>query len=218
MEYSFNCFNSNHVFGSVGLRKKDYCILNRQYSAKEYEDLRGAIVAEIKAKGEYGEFFPVAMSPFGYNETVAHEQFPLTKEEALKQGFEWEDYPRGTYDKGTIPWDSAPDSINDIGNLDVAKEIFTCLQCKKNYKIIADEFAFYKNLQIPLPRLCPDCRHSRRFNARGPNRLWHRQCMCVVGAHAHHKEGRCPNEFETSYAPERPEIVYCESCYNSEVV
>ncbi|MBI5220488.1 MAG: hypothetical protein HY978_01465 [Candidatus Liptonbacteria bacterium] len=28
----------------------------------------------------------------------------------------------------------------------------------------------------------------------------------------------CPNEFETSYAPERPEIIYCESCYNAEVV
>ena len=27
----------------------------------------------------------------------------------------------------------------------------------------------------------------------------------------------CKKEFETSYAPDRPEIVYCESCYNKEV-
>ena len=27
----------------------------------------------------------------------------------------------------------------------------------------------------------------------------------------------CKNEFETSYAPDRPEIVYCEQCYNEEV-
>ncbi|MFH1193084.1 MAG: hypothetical protein V1656_02080 [Candidatus Jorgensenbacteria bacterium] len=33
-----------------------------------------------------------------------------------------------------------------------------------------------------------------------------------------HGGGKCPNEFETSYAPERKEIVYCESCYNAEVV
>ncbi|MES2023631.1 MAG: hypothetical protein V4439_03025 [Patescibacteria group bacterium] len=28
---------------------------------------------------------------------------------------------------------------------------------------------------------------------------------------------RCNVEFETSYAPERPEIVYCEKCYQQEV-
>jgi hypothetical protein len=30
------------------------------------------------------------------------------------------------------------------------------------------------------------------------------------------KEG-CKNEFETSYAPEGSEIVYCERCYQQEV-
>ena len=30
------------------------------------------------------------------------------------------------------------------------------------------------------------------------------------------KEG-CENEFETAYAPEREEKVYCESCYNKEI-
>ena len=28
--------------------------------------------------GEWGEFFPSSLSPFGYNETVAQEYFPLT--------------------------------------------------------------------------------------------------------------------------------------------
>jgi len=228
VHYSYYCFNSNNCFGSAGLQKKDYCILNKQHSKDSYENLKNRIIEDMQKRGEYGEFFPASVSAFGYNESAAQEQFPLTKEEALRQGFRWEDYPRGTYDKGTISWDSVPDSVNDIGNLDVAKEIFTCLQCKKNYKIIANEFAFYKNLQIPLPRLCPDCRHSLRFSARGPNRLWHRQCGCSgvksqngiyqnVFPHFHGIE-RCPNEFETSYAPERPEIVYCEQCYQSEVI
>jgi len=31
------------------------------------------------------------------------------------------------------------------------------------------------------------------------------------------KEG-CDVEFETTYAPDRPEIVYCEKCYQKEVV
>ena len=33
-----------------------------------------------------------------------------------------------------------------------------------------------------------------------------------------HGARHCPNEFETSYAPDRAEIVYCESCYQVEVV
>ena len=35
--------------------------------------------------------------------------------------------------------------------------------------------------------------------------------------HAHGTEP-CPNEFETTYSPDRPEIVYCEQCYQQEVV
>jgi hypothetical protein len=34
----------------------------------------------------------------------------------------------------------------------------------------------------------------------------------------HDHENRCPNEFETSYAPDRKEIVYCEACYLKEVI
>jgi hypothetical protein len=40
--------------------------------------------------------------------------------------------------------------------------------------------------------------------------------MCDKTNHSH--EGKCPVEFETSYAPDRKEIVYCEQCYNAEVV
>jgi hypothetical protein len=207
VDYSMYCFNSNHLFGCVGLRKKDYCILNKQYNKNDYEILVENIRNELKAKGEYGQFFDSQFSCFGYNESAAQEQFPLKKEEALKQGFKWEDTPRGTYGKETKKWEEIPDSINDI-DFDVAKAIFVCTQCEKNYKIIENEFIFYKKLSIPLPRLCPDCRHTRRFVARGPNKLWHRSCM---------KEG-CINEFETPYSPDRPEKIYCESCYQQEVM
>ncbi len=87
------------------------------------------------------------------------------------------------------------------------KEVFVCLECKKNYRIIVDELSFYKRMKIPIPRNCPECRHIKRFKARGPNKLWRRSCM---------NEG-CKNEFETSYAPDRSEIIYCEKCYQQEV-
>lgn len=166
--------------------------------------------------GEWGEFLPPAMSSFGYNETAAYEQFPLTKEAALVKGFKWEDSPRGTYGKETVIWNDFPDSINDLPNdFNLNKAIFVCLECKKNYRVIDSELVFYKRLEIPIPRSCPDCRHIKRFKNRGPNKLWHRVCMCEKENHQH--PGKCEIEFETNYAPDRPEIIYCEKCYQQEV-
>jgi len=207
MDYSMYCFNSNNLFGCVGMRKKNYCILNKQYEKAEYEMIVLKIRNEMKDKGLYGQFFDKSLSCFGYNESAAFDQFPLNKEGAIDDGFKWEDTPRGTYGKETKKVIDVPDNILNI-DFDVTKEIFVCSFCSKNFKIIPNEFSFYKKLDIPLPRLCPDCRHIRRFVSRGPNKLWHRTCM---------HEG-CTNQFETSYAPERPEIVYCEKCYQQEVI
>ena len=207
VEYSMYCFNSNNCFGCVGLRKKNYCILNKQYGKEEYERIVNNIKNELKEKGEYGSFFSNNLSCFGYNETPANEQFPLSKKEAIERSFKWEDTERGVYNKETKKIEDIPDRIEDI-DFEVSNEIYVCADCNKNYKIIVDEFSFYKKLDIPLPRLCPECRHNRRMKSRGPNKLWHRSCM---------KEG-CSNEFETSYSSDRPEIVYCEQCYQNEVV
>jgi hypothetical protein len=208
IEYCINCPNSQNLFGCAGIIKGSYCILNKQYTKEEYKKLRAEIIEKMKKEGIYGDFFPKGLSPFGYNETSAMEEYPLSKEEALKQGFKWEDTPRGTYGKETVDWKNFPDSIKDLPkDFNVAKEIFVCIECKKNYRIIGDELSFYRRMEIPIPRNCPDCRHVRRFKNRGPNKLWHRVCM---------KAG-CKNEFETSYAPDRPEIIYCERCYQQEV-
>jgi len=207
VEYSMYCFNSNNCFGCVGLRKKNYCILNKQYGKEEYQKIVEKIKNELKESGEYGNFFSKDLSCFGYNETPASEQFPLSREEALNSGFSWEDTERGTYNKETKKINEIPESLSEI-NFDITKEIFACESCSKNYKVVQNESLFYKKLSIPLPRLCPECRHYRRIKSRGPNKLWHRKCM---------NEG-CNNEFETSYSPDRPEIVYCESCYQKEVV
>ncbi len=214
--FLYNCKGCSHCFMCSNLVRKTYCVRNRQYTKEEYEKLRAEIVANMRRAGEYGEFFPPAVSTFGYNESAALEQFPLTKEEALAKGFGWEEYPRGTFGKETVSWDKVPDSIRDVDGKVMLKEVFGCVQCKKNYLIIPNEMAFYKRLEIPLPRLCPDCRYARRFRARGPNRLWHRQCMCKKGHQ--HGDTPCSNEFETSYSPNCKEIVYCEQCYNAEVV
>ena len=176
----------------------------------------------MQKTGEYGEFFPYRLSPFGYNETQGQIYMPITKEEALTQGLKWEDRVPGTFGKETIKPENLPDLIGDAPD-SIIKEILVCARCKKNYNIVQPELDLLRRFKIPIPRLCPDCRYLNRISLRPPRKLWHRQCMCDYSAylnsarHAQHLEGHCPNKFETSYSPERPEIVYCESCYNSEV-
>ncbi|MBP7804864.1 MAG: hypothetical protein KA052_01415 [Candidatus Pacebacteria bacterium] len=207
MDYCVNCPDSQNALGCVGYRKAKYAILNKPYEKDEYEKLRAEIIEKMKQEGVYGEFYPPEFSAFGYNETSAMIEYPLTKEEALSKGFKWEDTPRGTFGKATIAWADVPDSIGKTSP-DIVKEIFECTKCQKNYRVIGNEFSFYQKCGIPLPRLCPECRHERRIVARGPNKLWHRKCM----------NSGCENEFETNYAPERPEILYCEDCYQKEIL
>ena len=82
-------------------------------------------------------------------------------------------------------------------------------------------------MDLPLPNKCPNCRHAERFIKHNPLKFWYRTCQCKGNSstndlyinNAQHTHGNepCKNEFETSYAPDRPEIVYCEKCYQQEV-
>lgn len=241
VEYSFFCAGGAHLLGCVGLKKKEYCILNKQYSKEEYEKLRAAIVAQMQTEPyqdsrgnvyRYGEFFPVEMSPFGYNATTAQEFFPLTKEEILQRGYPWKEQEQGTY-QITVDAESIPGKIDDVPDSS-SEEIFGCEhqgkcneQCSTAFRIIPQELQFYRRLKLPLPHLCPNCRHHTRLKFRNPMKLWARKCQCAAGrsengdyantAQHFHGADTCPNEFQTSYAPERPEIVYCEQCYQAEV-
>ena len=107
------------------------------------------------------------------------------------------------------------DMIQDVPET-LVKEILACVDCGRNYKVIAQELAFYKKIGVPVPRQCTECRHHARNKRAGERVLHHRQCMCSLAGHDH--VGQCVHKFETTYAPERPEKVYCETCYQKEVV
>ncbi len=220
--YLFNCHGCSNIFGCIGLRNKEYCILNKQYSKEEYEELVFKIIEHMNSMPyidkkervyKYGEFFPAELSPFGYNETAAQDFMPTNKEMAQAMGFNWRDTKVPEH-QPTFFSQNLPDAIKD-SNIEIIKENIGCLNCGLAYRIISKEYQFLTQFHLPLPRLCPECRHQARLKLRNPLKLWHRQCMCAK-SHPHHT-GKCQNEFETSYAPDRPEIVYCEGCYNNEV-
>ena len=221
VEYSAFCASVSDCFGCVGLKKKKYCILNKQYSKEEYEELLPKIIKHmnnmpyIDTKGniyKYGEFFPIDLCPFAYNETIANEHFPKNKEETISLGFRFKEREKRDY-KITILNKDIPNDIKNVSD-QILNEIMACENngreetlCTEAFKIAPEELSLYKTVNLPLPTKCPNCRYFDRTFFKNPLKLWHRKCM---------KEG-CNNKFETSYAPDRPEIVYCEKCYQQEV-
>ena len=92
--YSDSIHRTTHCFLCIWLRNASYCILNKQYTKEEYETLVPKIIQHMLKTGEWGEFFPASMSPFGYNETVAQEYYPMSREEVLWETSFWKEVPR----------------------------------------------------------------------------------------------------------------------------
>lgn len=217
------------LFGCVSLRGGQYCILNKQYSKEEYDVLIKKIAEHmnvmpyVDVRGltyAYGEFFPSELSLFPYNDSMAQDYFQLSPEEVAQRGWKWAE-PVEKNIAITLSPESVPDNIKDVDD-SILGEVVGCEhgggchdRCSIGFRITPMELRFYRKYHVPIPRMCPNCRNYARLKRRNPFKLWHRQCMCDK-KHLQH-EGKCSNEFETSYAPDRKEIIYCESCYNAEV-
>ena len=251
VQYSENIYNGSYLFGCTKMRHKKYCILNKKYSKEEYFVMVKKIkkhmndmpyIDKIGHIYRYGEFFPPEHSFLAYNESLAHQWFPLTQEQALKKGYIWREHPERNYKITMNPHDVS-NHINDVPD-SILDEVIGCKhsvdkdgvvydnpcneQCTTAFKITHDELQFYRNMNIAVPHLCSNCRYYGRLKKRNPQKLWHRSCMCGgqnsqngeyknTVNHFHSTEP-CTLEFETAISNDRMEIVYCEKCYQSEFV
>jgi hypothetical protein len=194
------------------LKRKSHCILNKEYSKEEYFKLKEKIISDMNQNPwisktghvyKYGEFLPPELSPFGYNETVASEMNPLSKEDAISMGFNWSSADHIKHD-ATIQSNELPLIINEVGN-EILKEAIQCSFCDKVYNISLLEFELLKRFNKPIPHSCPTCRHLRRFSCTNKPKLYDRVC------------DKCNLGIKTSYSSDRPEIIYCEKCYQEEI-
>jgi hypothetical protein len=207
---SWNVAGKNNL-GCFNLKRKKYCILNKQYSKEEYEKLKDEIIVDMKKnpyvdklgrKYFYGEFFPSEFSKFSYNKSNAMRFFPKTKEQAIREGFNWSERENIIYNISKKV-DSIPERIADTGE-EILNEIIGCENCGNGYRIVRGELALLRKMNLPIPHECPKCRENKRFERLTKPKLYHRNCM------------KCDVNIYTPYSSESPNIVYCVKCYQQE--
>lgn len=198
LQYCFSCHSTSDCFGCYGLKRKKYCIFNKQYSKEEYFKLKQKLIEKMSNDGEYGAFLPPKYSPFAYNESSAMIWHPLSKQQALTAGYRWKDDLPHTTGKETLT--DIPHAISEVDQ-SITSEILSCQYCQKNYKITAQELKFYQQHNIPIPLTCFGCRRNIRIQKRQPRYLYQRTC------------DQCGTDIISSYSDSVSETVLCEGCY-----
>lgn len=195
--YCVDSFYLHDCFGCVGLKKEEYCVLNKRMSRPEYEKLVRRVIEHMTNTGEWGEFFPSALSPHPYNHSMAQRFYPLSKDQVAGKEWLWldeEDELEGAVQK------EVPDQLPEDGR-DLLREVFVCGRTGRKFKFIAQELEFYRKHSLPFPRLAP----MARIEA-----LWAKIGMREVRSGAC---SRCSRRILTSQPPLLAGGVVCADCY-----
>lgn len=197
------CEECEYCFGCVGLRKKKYCILNKQYTKEEYEELKEKIVKNMKEGGEWGRFFPYSMGYCGYNFTLAEWYFPETKENILSKGGIWEETKES--DAEGISGNDVPDIIDEVPD-DFFKNPIICPKSGWKFNVAPHELEFYRRQGIPLPHHHFDVRTMDRFRPLTSFRSYDGTCFFCKKAISHF--------YPKTWGYEK---IACVECYQKEV-
>lgn len=88
-------------------------------------------------------------------------------------------------------------------NDDIIKKVIKCSVTGRPFRIIAQEFNFYKNMNLPIPDVHPNERYFNRLSMKPQRNLSIHNCT------------KCNKEVVSVYREYSP--VYCEECYNKEI-
>ncbi len=203
-EYLDMCDEVEYCFGCVGLKKKKYCILNKQYSKEEYEKLKEKVIADMEASSEYGKFLPYSMGLCGYNLSTAIVYFPdFKKENILQKGGYWSEEDLSSEDG--MPSLELPDSILET-KADIITQALICPETHYRFNISEAEYEFHKNRNFALPRLHFDLRILKKARKTAVLKSYPYKCFY------------CKNDIMAYYPPEwEYQKIACEECYKQNI-
>ncbi|MFA5936633.1 MAG: hypothetical protein WC822_02005 [Candidatus Paceibacterota bacterium] len=203
-EYLNLCIECEYCFGCVGLKKKKFCILNKEYSKEAYEKLRERIIVDMKRKGEYGQFLPYTMSAGSFNFSSSFLYFPETKkEDILKLGGYWEDVDESQLEG--MPTSELPDDIKNVSD-NIITQALICPKTGWRFNIAQNELSFYRENNIPLPRYHFDVRTREALKYLTVLKSYLYNCFY------------CNKKTEAYYLPEWGyQKIACEECYKQNI-
>lgn len=167
--------NLKNCFGCVYLKDKEYYILNEPYSAEKYAQKVQEIKAELVKNRQY------TMSAYCISD---YENQCLVSETDSVIQSQLPSYP------------FIPVSM-------ISQQTLICknVSCAKSFNIIAQEQRIYDMKKLPLPELCPACRHVQRMALRSQRKLYNRTC------------DKCSTSMLSTYPENAPYKIYCQKCF-----
>ena len=203
-EYLDLCFEVEYCFGCIGLRKKKYCILNKQYTKEEYENLKEKIIKDMKKTNEYGEFLPYSMGFCGYNLSNGMIYFSdVSRDEITKNGGYWSEEDLSS--KNGISSLELSDNISDT-KPDISLQPLICPESKYRFNISQVEYEFHKRKNFALPRLHFDLRMLNKIRKTAVLKSYSYECIY------------CRKEIMAYYPPEwNYKKIACEECYKQNI-
>lgn len=206
-EYVMNCYNCEFCFACVGLNRKKFCILNKQYTEAEYWQKVDELKCAMLERGEYGKFFPAALSPLGVKYGYVYVLAPFTPDELKNLGGRDDDPIAGMrfapYDVNAPLSDvnQVPDRIADVGDEWVGKQFYDA-EANRRFTVNAQELAYRKAHGYPFPR--------RHYTARLKDLV----ASCNGPIQEKAACAKCQKEIMTSSSSVYPKrTIYCKSCY-----
>lgn len=233
--YCDTCISCSFCFGCIGLRNKSYCILNKQYTKEEYEQLVPRIIEHMMTTGEWWEFFPSSISPFGYNETVAMEYYPLTRADVILANAGIYKNESNHWVNSHINYEDDKDStflhwpIFNWSNYEApfpkVEKIIPANKVPEDIKDIPDDILNWaieceitkKPFRIIKQELEFYRKHHLPIPTKHPDQR-HKERMSLRNPRKLFERScdKCWKGIKTTYIPQRLEKVYCEACYNKE--
>ena len=165
VDHIFYCVyveNCHHCIGCYGLYNKSYCIFNKQYTKEEWFEKANEIFAQMDQDWTLGQFFPGAMNPFYFNDTIAYLiDDSFTKEEVTKKWY----LRRDEEIKVDVPTNAEIITTKELVNYqrydaewirqinpEILKKV---IKDKKGnyYRIVPMELDFLQKYWLPLPEI-----------------------------------------------------------------
>ena len=187
LTYCTYCEESSNLFGCVGLRGKEYCIFNKQYSKAGYFENVKLIIEQLVETRVWGKFLSPQFSGYSYNHSSANKYMQLSRVTAKLMGYRWDErdevirpsqllgtaFSQGGDVENSVEerFSEVPARLEEVNVSGLGTALFLCELTGKPFTIVKEEYQLYAALGVAPPARSFEQRHHERLMRLAPKRL-----------------------------------------------